>query len=261
MSKNTQTSVPQPLFYKNPQPLLKDKHAKAGIAIEDNFAYAKDAKTLPINLPEFAEIAKYYPIVFTSSKNPVPIAVLGIGETNLYVDKVGGWEKGKYIPAYARRYPFAFTIPSSDPKQLLLCVDESSKRYIAKAKKDDARFFDDKGEQTEELKNILKFCEQYHVDNNTTIAFAKKLDDMDLLVERKISISLGAKTPSAELNGFKTLDEQKFAKLDEKTLAELHSQGLLGVLYYHLQSNSNWGNLVERHLKRAPKKPASKGKK
>lgn len=261
MSKAKENAIPQPLFYINPVPLLKDKHAKAGLVEEDNFLYAKDAKTLPVNLPEFSEVAKQYPIVFTAGTNPMPIAVLGISETNLYVDKTGAWEKGVYIPAYARRYPFAFTQSSPEATQLLLCVDESAKRYTAQAKKDDTRFFTDSGEQTEALKNILNFCDQYHKDNLTTQGFAKKLDEMGLLVERKISINLGENTPPAELYGFKTLDEQEFYKLDAKTVQELHSQGLLAVLYYHIQSGSNWANLVHRHLKHTSKTSAKPKKK
>lgn len=246
---------PQPLFYDNPIPLLKDRHADAGILQKDNFAFAQNTKTLPLNLPEFAECAKQYPIAFTSGDNPLPIAILAIGDNNLYVDSKGNWEEGVYIPAYARRYPFAFMKGEGD-SQLLLCVDESAKRFVQKAKKDDARFFNDKGEQTAELKNILTFCEQFHNDNLSTVAFCKQLKDKGLLKERRITLNLGDKLPAAELHGFQTIDEDAFQKLDEKTLKEWHKNGLLGIVYFQIMSTGNWGNLVQRHLKNA--KPASK---
>lgn len=239
---------PQPLFYEAPTPILKDRHLKAGIKTQDNFLFAKDAKTLPLSFPEFAEAAKQYPIVFTSSDNPIPIAIMGLEENNLYVDEKGNWDEDLYIPAYARRYPFAFTM-GPDEKQLLLCVDESSDRYVAKAGSKDVAFFDDKGDQSEALKNVLKFCEQYQGDSERALVFSKKLNDMGLLKERRITINLGEGVAPAELHGFRTIDEDAFRALDAKTLEEWHKQGALAALNYQIMSGSNWGNLVAKQQK------------
>lgn len=250
----------QPLFYSNPVPLLKDRHEKSGVTSIENFSFAKGSNTLPINMPEFAQLAKHYPIVFSASENPVPIVVLGLENNNLFIDNTGAWEEGTYIPAYIRRYPFAFSAsPVGDDQQLILCIDENSDRYVNEAKKSHVRFFDDKKEASPALQNVLRFCEQYHNDNVSTANFTKKLDELGLLVERRISISLGANVPPAELHGFKTIDEEKLRNLDAKTLEEWNKAGLLGFLYYHILSGSNWSNLVDRHLKQTRKaKPAAK---
>ena len=245
----------QPLFYKNPIPLLKDRHANSGVTSVENFAFAKGSNTIPVNFPEFMQLAKYYPIVFSSNDSPVPLVVTGLDNNkNVFINNSGAWEDGFYVPAYIRRYPFAFTsAPVSDSDQLILCVDEDSDRFVAQAKKTHLRFFEKDLEATTTLQNILRFCEQYHRDNIATGAFCKKLNDMGLLVERKISLGLGDGAAPAELYGFKTIDEEKFNNLDVKILQEWHQQGVLGFIYFHIMSGGNWRNLVERHLKQTRK--------
>lgn len=245
----TTEKAPQPLFFKKPKPLLKDRHADAGIIVrtKPNYSFALRSNSVPINLPEFAEAAKSYPIVFTAGDNPIPVCILGLKKTsNLFVNpKTGAWEKDAYIPAYLRRYPFAFS-SDKDNDRLVLCVDEAADVYVKKAKKNDQKFFDENGEQTELTENALKFCTQYHSDLVETQKFCQELRANKLLRDRELSIAGEKGKKPTSLSGFQTIDEEAFAKLPEAKLAEWHRNGLLSVIYFHLMSGSNWSRIAQK---------------
>jgi hypothetical protein len=233
----------QPLFFKTPVPLQIDKHADAGLSRKINFSFTKPTNSVPINVQEFGLVAKTYPIVFTGDDLSAPVAILGLENSqNVFVDSKGEWEKGAYIPAYVRRYPFAFT---GNEEQLILCVDESSDRFKAKAGKDDDKFFDGK-EQTEFTQAALQYCTEYQRDQAFSLAFAKALSEKGLLIERQITANLEGRDKPVVLGGFKVIDEEKVNNLDDKTVQEWYKNGFLALLSFQLLSMSNWQNVLMR---------------
>ncbi len=238
----------QPLFFQNPVPLQIDKHAKSGLSKEINYKFAKDTNSAPVNIQEFGLIAKHYPIVFTPDEVSSPVAVLGLENSkNLYVNNKGEWEKDTYIPAYARRYPFAFT--GTNDSQLVLCIDEASDRYKASANKDDDKFFSNK-EQTEFTKSALQYCADYHRDQKITLQFTQALKDKGLLVTRQITATVPGRKEPVVLGGFSVIDEEKLAQLDEQTIVKWFRNGFLALINFHFLSSSNWQNLVSRLSKK-----------
>lgn len=241
--KENQDKAPnqQPMFYQNPVPLLFDRHANAGLSEDISYEFAKDTNSVPINVAEFVEASKTYPIAFTADDVALPVAIVGLEDKkNLFLSK-GEWVKNVYIPAYVRRYPFAFTNFAENPENFVLCVDEASPRYSAKAKKNDAKFFEGK-EQTNLTKNALAFCAQYHNDFMLTQSFSKTLLNSGLLVDRQVNVTAaGGKVVT--LGGFRTVDENKFLNLDDKTIVEWHKNGILGLINLHLMSATNWARL------------------
>lgn len=233
----------QPLFFKDPCPVQKDKHAKSGIKKEGKYAFARDTNTIPVNAAEFAETAKTYPIVFTVGDEPTPLAIVGAKkDKNIFVGKEGDWKEDVYIPAYVRRYPFAF---SGEREKLTLCIDEAADLFVSKAKKNDLAFFDD-GKQTEVLDSALKFCGQYHDDFLVTVEACKQLKKHNLLRERKLTIDLPGMKKPLNLTGFQTIDEEAFAKLDQKVIYEWHKNGILSLIYLQLLSGSNWSKIADK---------------
>lgn len=233
----------QPLFYRNPMPILQDRHANAGLSTEVSYNFAKFTNSIPINVSEFGEACKHYPIAFTGDDNAVPVVIVGLEDKkNLFVNKNGEWVKNAYIPAYIRRFPFALSnIDNTD--NMILCVDEASDRYVADAKKKDMPFFEG-NEQSSLTKNALAFCGAYHREFMQTRQFSKTLMDSGLLTSRQANVnSKSGKTVS--LSGFRTIDEQKFLDLDQKTLAEWHKNGILALINFHILSASNWPKVVE----------------
>jgi hypothetical protein len=230
-----------PLFFKNPVPLMADKHAEAGLLPEASYEFSKGTNSVPISHNEFIEAAKFYPIVFSSTAEVDPVVVLGVeNDKNLFVTADGKWAKDKYVPAYVRRYPFVFT--SDGKEKLFLCVDEASERFVKKAKKKDINFFAE-GKQTDATNNALEFCKRFYNDQLATHAFAKKIADAGLLADKKLTVTPKDGGKPINLTGFKIVDAEKLQKLDDKTVVEWHKNGLLSLIYLHLVSLSNFNNI------------------
>ena len=234
----------QPLFFKSPVAIQAEAHANAGISSAVNFKFAKLSNSVPINIQEFGYVCKNYPIVFTSDASCVPVAVLGLeNSVNVFVNDKGDWEKGTYIPAYVRRYPFAFT--SSAEGNLVLCVDESADRFKKNASSGDMLFFNN-GEQTEFIKSVLNYCAEFHRDQHASQQFGQELNNRGLLIEKQISANVEGRTAPISLSGFKMVDEEKLNQLDNDTILKWHKNGYLSLIYFHLLSGSNWQQLSLR---------------
>lgn len=229
-----------PLFYKNPTPLDAQRHAK--LALKKNFGldFTKDINAVPINLIEMPQICHFYPIAFSPDDNATPVAILGLRDTeNLFLNAKGAWAANAYIPAYIRRYPFIFSeIPESD--QLTLCVDYSDKTVDEKG---EDVFFDAEGQPTTLAKNALEFCKSYHAASRQTLEFSQALHESGVLVTRQAEIQIpnGRKI---NFSGFRIIDEQKLAQLDDKVFLEWRKKGWLPFIYAHLFSGMQWQNLT-----------------
>lgn len=227
-----------PLFYKEPMPLDAKEHGKLALKPNFGFAFTEGVNAVPINLIEMPQICHFYPIAFSPDDSATPVAILGLRDNeNLFLQKDGGWAEA-YIPAYIRRYPFIFSeMPDGD--QLTLCVDNNPDIL---AKKGDQTFFDEDGKPSELANNALEFCKSYHAAAQQTIEFGKALAAHDLLVEREAQINV-AGNQRINFSGFKIIDEQKLAELDDKAFLDLRSKGWLPFIYAHLFSGAQWQRL------------------
>lgn len=229
-----------PLFFKSPMALSLDRHAQAGINRAASFAFARATNSMPLSVSEFVEAAKFYPIGFTQGEQVMPIVILGLEQENTFINAEGEWRLGSYIPAYARKYPFVFLeAPESD--QLILCVDEGAPHYVGEAKAEDQRFYD--GEKPSEFtQNVLSFMGAVQGQFELTRRFCDKLESLGLLKPHQSEAKIGSRV--VQLGGFQLIDQEKFHALDDKTLVDLHKEGFLPLVYYALQSLSNWPRLA-----------------
>ncbi len=241
-----------PLFYKTPEALDAKKHANLALKKDFGLGFTKDVNAVPITMIEMPQICHSYPIAFSPDANATPVAILGLRDNeNLFVTAKGEWTTDTYIPSYVRRYPFIFS-EQNGGDQLTLCV-EINKTVVDE--KGDQKFFDANGQATDLSKNALEFCKSYHAAAQQTIAFGQALHNAGLLVERaaEIIIPNGQKI---NFSGFRIIDEQKLAGLDEKTFLELRQKGFLPFIYAHLFSGSQWSKLT-RMLNERVKKSAA----
>jgi hypothetical protein len=237
----SQTSENQfPLFYSNPVPLDAQRHGNLGLAPDFGLGFTRQVNAVPINLIEMPQICHFYPIAFSPDENATPVAILGLRDTeNLFINKSGEWAENSYIPAYIRRYPFIFSeIPDSD--QLTLCADFTEKTVQENGEQP---FFESNGQPTALSKNALEFCKSYHAAARQTVEFSRALQESDLLVTRQAEISV----PSGQkinFSGFRIIDEQKLAELDDKIFLEWKKMGWLPFIYAHLFSGAQWQTLT-----------------
>lgn len=235
-------AVNMPLFYKKPAPLDSSQHAKLGLKKDFGLGFAREVNAVPVNLIELPQICHYYPIAFSPDANATPVAILGLRDNeNLFIGgKKDEWEKDMYIPAYIRRYPFIFSeVPGSD--QLSLCVDLDDS--VIDQKGGDQRFFEDDGKPSSLAQNALEFCKSYHAAAQQTVEFGKALHAAGLLVERQAEIGV-AGGKKINFSGFRIVDEQKLAGLDDATFLEFRTKGWLPFIYAHLFSGAQWQRLT-----------------
>lgn len=231
---------PMPLFYTKPVPLDAKAHAKLALKTNFGFGFTEGINAVPINLIEMPQVCHFYPIAFSPDENATPVAILGLRDNeNLFLKPDHTWESNTYIPAYIRRYPFIFSeLPDGD--QLTLCIDMNDKILDEKG---DQKFFDAEGNPSDLSNNALEFCKSYHAAAQQTIDFSKELAKSGLLVDREAQINV-AGNRRINFSGFKIIDEQKLAKLDDKTFMEWRKQGWLPFLYAHLFSGAQWQRLT-----------------
>lgn len=228
-----------PLFYKNPMPLDAKAHAKLSLKKNFGFNFTEGINAVPVNLIEMPQICHFYPIAFSPDGSATPVAILGLRDNeNLFLNEDGSWEEA-YIPAYIRRYPFIFSeLPEGE--QLTLCVDNNPDVLEEKG---DQTFFDKDGKPSELSNNALEFCKSYHAAAQQTLEFSKALADKDLLVDREAQINV-AGNQRINFSGFKIIDEQKLAEMDDKDFLELRQSGWLPFIYAHLFSGAQWQRLT-----------------
>lgn len=231
------------LFYGNPVPLNSVTHRQLKIApAKDGMAFAAKTNSLPVVAVEFMEAAKEYPLVFAKAGDSfVPVALVGLrNEQNLMLNADGKWD-ARYIPAFARRYPFVLARNGAEGP-LTVCVDET---YPGLSETEGDALFDESGEQTPRLKEIITFLDNYHAQAMNTERFVQRLVSLDLLVELTAQIN-AADGKKMALAGLYVINEAKLLKVDDAVALEMFRSGELALAYSHLVSLSNLQGLVAR---------------
>ena len=243
----------QPLFFVEPHAVDKERHAKAGLNGKTTMFFAKDTNSIPINIVEFAEAARNYPIVLSMEEDPMPIAIAGLRQRNYFVSDDGVWDELAYAPAYIRKYPFAL-IEWAEKKQYILCVDEKSEHYAEK--NPEMPFFDDSGEPTEVCKKAMEFCSQFQQQYRMTLEFTRELKAKGVLTSKQVELTL----PSGEkinMGGFQLIDEKKFHELPDEVFLDWRKKGYTVLATLIFTSQVNWryltmheGRLLEQSKKK-----------
>jgi hypothetical protein len=242
-SAPAQTQSGLPLFFSNPVMVNPERHSNAGIRLNLAPEFAWATNSIPVNVVEFVEAAKYYPLAFTIGETVMPLAIVGLEQHNLFVGEDGSWLKDTYIPAYIRKHPFIFSESPGDDR-LTLCVDEDSPYYVANAEGDNvARLFEN-GTPSVYTNNVLSFCTTFQEQCVLTRRFCDIIQELNLLEPNRSDIEL-SNGRKISLGGFQLIDQERFGKIPSAKLYELHQQGWLPLIYYMFLSSSNWRRLLD----------------
>ena len=236
------TTASMPLFYKSVVALDRQAHARLRVRVPDNFAFTENAPLVPLLTAEFAPIAREYPIVFMTDEDTViPVALTGMPQgKNLFLNANGLWD-ARYVPAYVRRYPFVFVETAAE--QFTVCIDSTSKfldEHVGQP------LFEANGEPSPALQDTIKRLGEYQRVMNLTKSFMQRLAAAKLLMEANAKADL-PDGRSFVWRGFWIVDETRFRDLPEATLKEWFASGELGLIYAHLLSLGNLGELLRRH--------------
>ena len=223
-----------PIFYAGLEPLSSSVHEGYRSRSSDRAPFLASNHAVPITIDEFVAVQRHFPIVFSVGENPVPLALMGLNEgVNVFVDGTGKPIGEIYLPAYVRRYPFMLARLQPDAQELSLCFDPTS--GLVGDFEDGEPLFDD-GKPSETTNNVLKFCEEFELSAQRTVAFMTELKDGGLLMDGEESIQpAGAEQPFL-YRGFQMINEEKLRGLEGDELKRMNQNGMLPLIMAHLFS-------------------------
>jgi hypothetical protein len=235
------------LFYRQLEPLSKEKHGGLGVSnVANPFSFLAETHLVPLTVDEFGLAAVCYPIIF-DTETKTPLAVMGLRGVNVFLGADGSLDPEVYLPAFARRYPFLPIIASEKPGQatgkqderVLVCIDRAAKMVSSTPERP---FFE--GEQPSKYtQDAIQFCREFDMLGMRTQEFCKVLDKHGLFETTPLAV------PRAKPDG--TPDEPlkmgEYLRVSEKKLQELPKEGpTLPFIHAHLISLFLWPKILSR---------------
>src|SRR3569833_2001368 len=223
-----------PIFYGDQAPQTSNLHGTYHTRPADRAPFMVNAQAVPITVDEFVSVQRFCPIVFSTGDQSVPLALMGLNDgANVFVDDDGKLNGEFYVPAYVRRYPLMLARLQPEAQELSLCFDPTS-NLVGECEEGSALLED--GQPTEATTNILKFCEEFELSAQRTLAFVGELDQAELLMDGEVSIQPeGAEQPFV-YRGFRMVNEEKLRELRGDELRKMNQNGMLPLIMAHLFS-------------------------
>ncbi len=243
----TQAPTNLPLLYRALEPLNRQAHGELKVRRIEMIPAVSEAHAVPVTVDEFMLAGRFFPIIFSTGDQPVPLALMGLHEgANTYFDAEGKMnERGVYVPAYLRRYPFMLARLTEDSDQLSLCFDPTADA-VGDFADGDALF--DGDDPSQAVKDILTFCEQFEQAGQRTSAFMEELHGYGLLMDGEVAIQPEGTEQPFIYRGFQMVDEAKFRELRGDELRKMNQSGSLGLVMAHLFSLSLVRDIFARHV-------------
>ncbi|MEA3011449.1 MAG: hypothetical protein QOJ91_3141 [Sphingomonadales bacterium] len=235
-----------PIFYGGLEPLSSSVHSGYRSRSSDRAPFLTSNHAIPITIDEFVAVQRHFPIVFSVGENSVPLALMGLNEgVNVFVDETGKPNGEIYLPAYVRRYPFMLARLQPDAQELSLCFDPTS--GLVGDFEEGETLFDD-GKPSETTNNILKFCEEFELSAQRTVAFMTELKDAGLLMDGEVSIQPADSDQPFIYRGFQMVNEEKLRSLEGAELTRINQNGMLPLVLAHLFSVSLVRDVFARQM-------------
>ena len=156
----------------------------------------------------------------------------------------GGAWRASYVPAMLRAYPFA--IGRLDAQRFAICLDTS---WPGLSETEGEPLFQADGQASALLTSTQQRLELIESEVQRTRLVCQKLHELDLLRDMRFDATLPDGRQHS-VDGFMTVDEAKLKALPDAVVADLHRQGLLGLIHAHWVSMGNMRRLLEWHIQR-----------
>jgi hypothetical protein len=233
---------------RKPEPLDPGRHGALRVGDGRNYDFAAKSNTIPLGAVEFMAAARHYPIIFAGDDEIQPVAMMGLrpGE-NLFVNARGMWKEGCYIPAILRRAPFVLMQETKNGRSgVSLCLDVESP--LVSTETGSPLFHD--GKPTALIAKMATFAASFSKEQTRTRAFVNACVDNDLLVERRMEITL-RNGQKIQFEGFRLIDEERMRKMDDAEALKWFRRGWDALAVAHFLSLGNMGRLHHRANRRA----------
>jgi len=196
---------------------------------------------------EISELHKEFPLVFYKRPDgQIQLhAILGLEkDENLYVGE-NGWTT-RFVPALLARGPFSLGYKkpedeNSEKQEPVICVDMDDPRVNTDRGEDVFLQFGGEAPYLNYVKKALQAIDSGMYFDKTLFSL---VESMDLLEPVSINIKL-SNVEEVNFNDYYTVNQEKLAKLDGASLAELSQYGVLSLLYFVLSSMGNFQALME----------------
>jgi hypothetical protein len=244
------------------QPVALDRATHHNLRLRlpmTDWTVASRLNSMVLAAVEFGDACREYPVVFVpagedASGKPqvVPVAIFGLAQQeNLYLD--GPNWRASYMPALLRLYPFAMA--RVDEKTFAMCLDMA---WPGVSQTEGEPLFAANGEPTDVTQSAKTQLEQAEIEVQRTRFVGQKLQELELLQPMRFDATL----PGGEkltVDGFLTVNEEKFKALPDAAVLDLQRNGFLGLIYAHLISLGNMRRLIEWRVLRANQAAAAAG--
>ena len=245
------------MFYSKPEPLSLEKHRTLGIKRVDRpFKFLATSHVVPITVNEFAVAASSYPIVFAGAEK-TPIAIMGGREgQNVFVSPEGDVDPEAYLPAFVRRYPFAFATEPSGEK-MIVCIDRGAPMI---SEGPEVPLFN--GDQPSQFtQDAIEFCREFEVCRVTTTNFINRMNELDLWESKTVTITPtdenGQQQAPVKVADYFSISEDKLNALPADKFQILRQENWHGMIYAHLLSLLLWPKILNRTMNIAAAQQAS----
>lgn len=226
------------------QVVSRERHADKRWKRYTSYSFAATDAVAPLVVQEMARACMSLPLGFMAAEEGfLPIAVQGLTPgTNLWVGADGRW-LGAYVPAVYRAYPFK--LANTNDNQQVLCIIENSGLL---SDTEGERFFDESGEPSQPVKDVLNFLTQVAANHQATQRACAALQKHGLIKPWPIKINTDAGTQTVE--GLHTIDEEALNQLPADALLELRDASALIMAYAQVLSTQHLqklGELMKQH--------------
>lgn len=240
----TQTSEKLAMF-KTLEALDTQQHAQLCYRGVDSYAFAQQVSWAPLACSEIIQAAREMPVMFTTGEHVRPVALMGLRrDTNALVSRDGRW-KGRYIPAHLRRYPFVLGA-TGKADEFVVMIDRAAPHFsLADEQVESALAMFEDGQPVPEgiVEQARTFLLDFYHELEQSERWLAPLKEHDVLVERQLTLTRDGKKEVA-VNGFAMVDVARLNALDDATLAAWARNGLLGLVFAHLHSQTNSNGLI-----------------
>jgi hypothetical protein len=236
-----------PLLYRDLVPLSSLEHRTWKIRPMQDINLIANVHAVPVTADEFPIVQRFFPIVFATGPDPVPLALMGLNEgANAFVKPDGTYADQTYLPAFVRRYPFLLAQLREGSDELSLCFDPSS-GMLGEFDEGQA-LFDENGEPAAPVKDALSFCEQFEGAAQRSNAFGKELDQMGLLEEGEVTIQHPETNQPYTYRGFRMINQEKLRELRGDQLRKMNQNGAMLLIHAHLFSLNLMSEVFNKQL-------------
>jgi len=209
----------------------------------ETYHFAARDSLVPLVWSEVNIVSTGLPMAFVNQQDKFVLVAMQsyVPDQNLLVGLDGKW-LGKHLPMVYRKYPFRLVKKEKAP-EMILCVDEES--GLVTEDMTGKPFFEETGELTKPVKDILEFLGQVETDRAATDQMVALLVETGAVIKWNLPIT-----------GLYKIDQSALDTLDDESFLKLRRAGALHVAYGQLFSM--WNLSVFEKLTRVRVRAASK---